>query len=281
MSLFLHSLPADPAAARRALYDGSVFHLGPTAASLAAADAALALLREELGLDDVRAARELLSPEDFFSRMGRVRKRLYLEPRFHQAITLILSAIGFDPSEVAVDPLRLRIISSRGHEDPRAAPVYYAHRDTWYAHPQTLITYWIPLFDLPEAETFVFYPDCFRRAVPNDSEIFDYDEWVENGWGLKIGWQDREAGRTARYPGVTGEVETGPEIGFSCAKGDNLLFSGSHFHKTRAHAAGRTRYSLDFRLVHLGDQERGLGAPNTDNRSRGSCLGDYVRLARS
>ena len=170
------------------------------------------------------------------------------------------------------------MVIHRGNEDPRAAPVYYAHRDTWYAHPQALITWWIPLFDLPAAETFVFYPACFQSPVPNDSEIFDYDAWVRDGWGLKIGWQDREAGRTARYPGVTGPVDEGPAAGFSCRAGDNLLFSGAQFHRTLAHAEGRTRYSLDFRMVHLGDHAAGMGAPNADNRSQGSCLPDYVRL---
>jgi ectoine hydroxylase-related dioxygenase (phytanoyl-CoA dioxygenase family) len=276
---FLREPPADPASARRALYDGEVLHLGPTPASLDATTEALALLREELGLDDVRAAHALLDGDDVFRRFGRVRKRLYLEHRFHQAIARVVAAAGFDPAEIAVDPLRLRIVVHKGDEDPRAAPVYYAHRDTWYAHPQALITWWIPLFDLPEEETFVFYPDCFRRPVPNDSETFDYEAWVRDGWGLKIGWQDREAGRTVRYPGVTGDIEPGPAQGFACRAGDNLLFSGSQFHRTRVHAAGRTRYSLDFRMVHLGDHAAGLGAPNVDNRSRGSCLGDYVRLS--
>ena len=275
---FRHHLPPDPADARRAIYEGAVFHLPPTTASLAIVTAALAVLREELGVDDVRAAREILSPEDFFLRAGRVRKRLYLEPQFHRAIAEAVASVGFDPLDFACDPLRLRVVGHKGHEDPRAAPVYYAHRDTWYAHPQALVTWWIPLFDLPEEETFVFYPDRFDKPVPNDSEIFDYDAWVKDGWGLKIGWQDREAGRTARYPGVTGPVDTGHEVGFSCRAGDHLLFSGSHFHKTRPHAAGHTRYSLDFRVVHTADSAAGLGAPNVDNRSRGSCLGDYVRL---
>ena len=67
---FRHHLPPDPADARRAIYEGAVFHLPPTTASLAIVTAALAVLREELGVDDVRAAREILSPEDFFLRAG-------------------------------------------------------------------------------------------------------------------------------------------------------------------------------------------------------------------
>jgi hypothetical protein len=112
--------------------------------------------------------------------------------------------------------------------------------------------------------------------VPNDSEVFDYDAWVARGWSLKIGWQDIEAGRTARYPQVSGEFAPGKSVGFACRRGENLVFSGAHFHRTLPQMSGRCRYSLDFRVVHLDDHAAGLGAPNVDNRSRGSALRDYT-----
>ena len=64
----------------------------------------------------------------------------------------------------AFDPLRLRIIKGDGHHNPAAKAVYYPHRDTWYGHPQALIVGWLPLDDLREDETFVFFPDYLRRA---------------------------------------------------------------------------------------------------------------------
>jgi hypothetical protein len=76
---------------------------------------------------------------------------------------------------------------------------------------------------------------------------------------------------------VLGEPARGPAVGFACTRGQNLLFSGSQFHATVPQSRGLTRYSLDFRIVHLGDHECGLGAPNVDNRSTGSALVDYVR----
>jgi hypothetical protein len=138
------------------------------------------------------------------------------------------------------------------------------------------VTWWVPLDDLPEEQTFVFYPERFRDPVPNDSQIFDYDEWVRDGWDLKIGWQNRNHGLTARYPGVVGEIDTGEAVGFSCRRAENLLFSGAHFHATRPQTENVTRFSLDFRVVHLDDVKCGHGAPNVDNRSTGSALADYV-----
>jgi hypothetical protein len=266
----------DNAALRRSLYGGAVARLPATPASHAIADATLELLRDELGPGDVRATPSHLDPEDLFARVGRIRKRLFLEARFHALVRDVLRASGFDPAKTAFDPLRLRVVAHAGHENPRAAPVYYPHRDTWYAHPQGILTWWIPLHDLGEDETFVFYPDWFDRAVPNDSEVFDYDAWIARGFSLKIGWQDIEAGRTARYPSVRGDFAPGRSVGFACARGENLVFSGAHFHRTLPQETGRCRYSLDFRILHLEDHELGLGAPNVDNRSRGSALRDYT-----
>lgn len=262
---------------RRRVYAGEVLLLEPTDASSALAASVLDLLADELESSDVRAAPRQLSNDELFRRIGRVRKIIYMEPAYHAKLRDVLEAHGFDPDEIAFDPLRLRVVSHLGHENPLAAPVYYPHRDTWYGHSQTLITWWIPLHDLARDETFVFYPERFDTAVPNDSEVFDYDEWVKNGWSLKIGWQDLEASRRARYPRVTGELDAGEAVGFACRAGENLLFSGAQFHRTLPQALGRTRYSIDFRLVHLGDHASGFGAPNVDNRSRGSALVDYVK----
>jgi hypothetical protein len=266
----------DNTALRRALYGGALAKLPATRATSALVDATLALLGEEIGPGDVRALPSVLDPEDLFARVGRIRKRLYLEPRFHRLVRDVLDASGWGSAQTAFDPLRLRVVPHAGHENPRAAPVYYPHRDTWYAHPQGIVTWWIPLHDLAEDETFVFYPEWFDRPVPNDSEIFDYDAWVARGWSLKIGWQDIEAGRTARYPQVAGAFAPGRSVGFACARGENVLFSGAHFHRTLRQMTGRCRFSLDFRVVHLGDHAEGLGAPNVDNRSRGSALRDYT-----
>jgi hypothetical protein len=269
--------PVAAEARRHAVYDGRVLLLGDTDASRELVRSVLSLLASELGSEDVRAAPRELSNDELFRRIGRVRKILYMEPEYHVRLRAVLAAHGFAPDEIAFDPLRLRVVSHLGHENPLAAPVYYPHRDTWYGHSQALITWWIPLHDLAEDETFVFYPERFRLPVPNDSEVFDYDEWVQNGWSLKIGWQDLEAGKRARYPRVTGELDGGAAVGFSCRAAENLLFSGAQFHRTLPQAFGRTRYSVDFRLVHLADHASGFGAPNVDNRSRGSALVDYVK----
>ncbi len=273
--------PAGAPALRAALYDGDVFLAPPTAASRALAAAVRARLAEVLGCaaPEIRDAPQQMANDELFARIGTLRRELYLEPRFHDALRAVIAGGGLDPSRVAFDPLRLRVVRHLGHENPLAAPVYHPHRDTWYAHPRALIAWWIPLDDLAPHETFVFHPDRFRAPVDNDSEVFDYGDWVRDGWELKIGWQQLAAGVTARYPRAAPGADFGRAVGFACREADNLVFSGAHLHATLPQATGRTRFSLDFRIVDLPDHAAGLGAPNVDNRSRGSSLADYVQPA--
>lgn len=272
----IHSeLPADNRECRKALYRGELFKGAPTDASEQLVAEVHRLLAFELGCSDPRRAHEELSAEEFFRGIGRVRKQLFVERHYHDRVSEVIAALGFDPEEVAFDPLRLRSIVHRGHENPRAAPVYYPHRDTWYAHEQGIIAWWIPLHDLEAHETFVFEPDKFDQPVENDSARFVYEAWVEEGWDLKIGWQDMDAGTKAEYPAA--RLSSGHEEGFACRRAENLLFSGAQFHRTLPQATGLTRYSMDFRILHLPDHAAGLGAPNVDNQSRGAALVDYVR----
>ena len=264
-----------PESLRTALYQGEVFLLEPTDASQALVNTVRALLIERLG-SDYRRAQLYLPPETFFEHMKNLRRQVHTDPDYHARVRAVLASLGWNPNEVAFDPLRLRVVAHRGHEDPRARAVYYPHRDVWYGHPHCLITWWLPLDDLCAEETFVFYPDRFTSPVPNDSERFDYDRWTKDGWDLKIGWQKRNDGLDAHYVGARDAIDPGPEFGFACHAAENLLFSGAHFHRTLPQTLGTTRFSLDFRIVHLDDHAARRGAPNVDNRSRGSALPDYV-----
>jgi hypothetical protein len=278
MTFLRHDCPTTNVEFRNALYAGTIFQLPPTVASRDMVNRALALLEEELGRDGpIREAQFRLGDGEFFERIGRLRKKLYTEPPFHEVARDLLRELGFDPARNAFDPIRLRVVTHRGFENPKASPIYYAHRDTWYAHSQAEITWWVPLHDVTEEETFVFYPDYFRTPVSNNSECFDHDEWTRHGASLRIGWQNPDHGSRHLYPGQTGRFDPGTVLSFAARAGEIVLFAGAHFHQTRNNTTGRTRFSIDFRTVDLEDHNSGLGAPNVDNRSRGSAVRDYVQ----
>jgi hypothetical protein len=278
MTAFRADAPAAEVEFRHALYAGTIFRLRANDATWRLVGEVNGLLESELG-PNPREAQFRLTDAEFFERVGRLRKAIYTEPRFHRAAGEVVRSLGFDPARLAFDPIRLRVVSHRGFENPAAAPIYYAHRDTWYAHSQAEVTWWVPLHDATADETFVFYPDWFDRPVPNNSEAFDYDAWTRHGAGPRIGWQNPEHGKSHTYPGQVGSFDPGRTVGFDAKAGDLVLFAGAHFHQTRKNATGRTRFSLDFRTVDLADHEAGVGAPNADNRSTGSAVRDYIRLS--
>ncbi|MCC7386170.1 MAG: hypothetical protein IT384_30275 [Deltaproteobacteria bacterium] len=266
--------PIEGEALRREIYRGRVLFRAANESTLALVGQARALLEHELGLP-IEMAAVRMPAEAHFAAIGRVRQQL-LADRFLDLLRAILAGVGLDPPELAIDRPRLRAVLDRGHTHPAALAAYYAHRDTWYANPAAQMNFWIPLHDVRSEETFAIYPDAFAVPVANDSASFD--------WGVfkaVAGWQCPHAPEGTAYPRATESIARWTPLAVEGRAGDLVIFSGAHLHQTQAHAAGRTRLSLDFRAVHLGDHAQGLGAPEVDNRSRGSTLGDYVRDPRS
>ena len=268
--------PVDNASTRRSLYEGDLFHVGSTEASRALVSDVDTLLQEELGAGDPRQAQTRLGDEDFFAAIGRVRRRLFVDTHFHERVYAVAAACGFARDEVAFDPVRLRVVSHGGHLNERAVPIYYPHRDTWFSLSPSVIAWWIAMHDIEPTESFEIFPDWLARPVDNTSEGFDYDAWKRDARDLRIGWQNRDAGRVVHYSGTRGSFEPGRVVSLRARRGDNVIFAGSHLHQTRDNNAGYTRYSLDFRMVHRGDHQQKIGGPNVDNRSRGSATEDYV-----
>lgn len=270
--------PENDVAFRQAVYAGEVFLLPGTPTTQRLAADVMDLIQGEFGTDGpVREAQFRRTDEEFFQAVGRLRKVLYQGEHYFETIREVLREFGFRPEENALDPLRMRVMADGAYRNPKAAPIYYTHRDTWYSHPQCQISWWIPLHDVTEADTFVFYPEFFNRSVENDSGAFDYDTWIHDRRSLRIGWQNPNAGIEALYPGLRSELPETETVGFSARAGDVLVFAGAHLHRTLANNTGRTRFSVDFRTVHLGDYAADIGAPNADNRSTGTALIDYLK----
>ncbi|HWN68880.1 MAG TPA: hypothetical protein VNM90_14680 [Haliangium sp.] len=193
--------------------------------------------------------------------VARVREALYAQPDLHAQAAAVVAALGMREA-ARVDAPRLRVITAGAEREPAAAPVYVVHRDTWYGCDQAQVNWWIPIFDTPAEQVFVFYPDYFDQAVPNTSARFDYDTWMAT-----IGWHG-EAPLDA-YPQPTVDVTGAPALRFDCRAGDILLFAAAQLHQTRPNPiAGTSRLSVDLRTVI--DGVSGIRAPNVDNASRGA-----------
>jgi hypothetical protein len=265
----------DNAALRCSIYDGDIYVLGASPASLKLVARVVALLAAEFSEHasvDLRQLQFHIAADELYQRIGKVRKAMLADAELTALLGALLQEQGFAPEEHGIDPTRLRAVSHKGHENPLAAPAYFAHRDTWYANTEAQVNWWIPLFDVVAGETFTFFPAYFYTAVENNSAAFDYESWM-----AKVGWQNT-SGVAAVYPSAD-DFDRSAALPFACKAGDIVLFSASHLHQTNKNECGATRFSVDFRTVHLTDHESGLGAPNVDNLSTGSesALQDYLR----
>ncbi|CAM2010993.1 hypothetical protein [Acanthopleuribacter pedis] len=273
---YLKQFPEDQTQARRALYEGAIFHFDATPATRAVAKQIFGEIEEHFAGTDPRHAQFTMDNDRFYQEIGVLRRRFYSETRFHQMAAALMREQGFDPTEHHFDPMRLRVVTDGGYRLPKAAPVYYPHRDTWYANPHGQLTWWLALHPTVAAESFAFYPEYFRTPVANNSEIFTYGSWVAENWDKKIGWQNQKADQPKAYPRLQQEINPGVVVPVVAQPGDVIVFAGAHLHRTLGHDQGRTRFSIDFRTVHGGDHAAGIGAPNVDDRSRGSTFVDHL-----
>lgn len=261
---------------RRRVYDGQVVFLGATEESLALVSHVNELLAR--GFEDVGSpalAQFQLSNAEWLTRLGRVRQWLGAAGVARRLVARWLLRCGFDPEVTVCDEVRLRAVRHEGHTIPEAAPVYFAHRDTWYANPEAQVNVWLALHDVEAPQTFEIYPSWFAAPVENDSERFDYEVWRR-----EVGFQ-RLAPSAATYPSARASFDRSGAVPVARSRGELVVFSAAHLHQTRAHALGSTRFSLDVRVVDRRDHTRGLGAPNVDNRSRGSTLASYRELGEA
>lgn len=267
---------ASNAALREAIYTGKVIRMPSSPLSRRLVSEVWAAIEAEFGTTIPRRELQFKLPGDeLYARIGKVRKRLAGEAQYQKLLYELLSEQGFVKGEHAVDPVRLRAVTHLGHENPKAAPAYTAHRDSWYGNPQAQINWWIPLHDVTEADSFAFFYNQFSKPVENNSGDFDYDEWMKT-----VGWQST-SGKAAVYPSVPEGILNADEgVAFSAEAGDMILFSCAHLHQTVKNASGLTRFSVDFRTVHLGDHEAGEGAVNVDNKSTGCSLKDFLVPAK-
>lgn len=262
---------AENAVFRQAVYAGGIFRIAASGVTRKLAADVLALLGDKFG--DIKTAHERHSFADMQPGMGDIRAQLATQPYYRDLQTQILAAAGFTPPALAIDALRLRCVMHDGHLNTGADLAYAAHRDTWFGNPQAQVNFWIALHDVTPAQSFTFYPSLFNRAVPNTSRGFSYDSWMD-----KRGWQGMKSNAPADYPAAT-HIDDPTAFAFSAGAGDIIVFSAAQLHQTVKNSSGITRYSLDFRAVHLGDHKAGLGAPNADNGSQPDALKDYFTAA--
>jgi hypothetical protein len=148
------------------------------------------------------------------------------------------------------------------------------HRDTWYSAPFSQLNWWIPIYEIAPENAMAFHPRYWNQPVRNGSSSYNYDEW--NRTGRKTAAQHVKTD-TRKQPRPEEPLDPDPQIRVIPPVGSILIFSAAQMHSTVPNRSGRTRFSIDFRTIHIDDVVAHRGAPNIDSACTGTTLRDYLR----
>jgi|SRR5262245_6890308 len=261
---------------RARLYRGEVFVYSPCASTRALCSFAADLIRDALEPYDPQLAQHHLPVERFAAILAELKPRFIHHPESKRLIRAVLAEFGCDPERTYFDVPRLRTSTSGGYLTSGIAYAFHPHRDTWYSAAMCQLNWWLPVFELREDNGFALHPRYWVQPLRNGSREYNYAEWNRTSRFIaasQIGRDDR------KQPRPEEEVDSSGEIRPLCPPGGTVLFSGAQLHSSVTNTSGRTRFSIDFRTVHLDDAARGNGAPNLDSSCTGTALGDFLRCS--
>ena len=181
---------------------------------------------------------------------------------------------GCDLEKAYFDVPRLRTAFPSDYLSSGIAYAFQPHRDTWYSAPFSQINWWMPIYDVCPDNVMAFHPRYWGEALPNSSNTYNYYEWNRTS-RQNAAQHVKQDTRVQPRPQVP--LEPDPQFRIVANTGGIMLFSAAQLHSTVPNISGLTRYSIDFRTVHLDDVWNKCGAPNVDSACTGTTLRDYIR----
>jgi hypothetical protein len=261
-------------ARRAALYAGDVVVHPPTPSSLALVDLARVMLGAAFGDLDPEKAQYALPVEQYAQVLGELKPRFIHHPRAKECIQGILRETGCDPHLTYFDVPRMRSATSDDYLSTGIAYAFHPHRDCWYSAPFCQINWWMPIYPIRPDNVMAFHPRYWSRPVRNGSRGYNYAEWNRTSRHNAAQFIKED---TRTQPKPEEPMDLDPQIRVILPPGGILLFSAAQMHSTVPNTSGRTRFSIDFRTVHLSDVAADRGAANVDSACTGTTMGDYLR----
>jgi len=189
-------------------------------------------------------------------------------------IQKMLTERGCDLDKTYFDVPRLRTAFPEDYLSSGIAYAFHPHRDTWYSAPFSQINWWMPVYDIRPENIMAFHPRYWGEAISNSSNTYNYYEWNRTG---RQNAAQHVKGDTRVQPRAQVPVEEQPDLRVIESAGGMMMFSAAQLHSTVPNTCGVTRYSIDFRTVHVDDVLRKAGSPNIDSACTGTTLRDYLR----
>jgi hypothetical protein len=273
MNILIDSVMSDDDR-RKELYGGSIFVHSPLPSALKLCSLAQELIEESFRPLNPLTVHENLPVEKCAEILGVLKPKFIHHPQAKEYIREILTEVGCDLAKTYFDVPRMRTAFPGDYLKSGIAYAFHPHRDTWYSAPFCQINWWIPIYELNSENCMALHPHYFDRAIKNGSSGYNYQRWnLESRYNaakhVKID--------TRVQPHAEEPVELDPQIRMVCPVGGAYLFSAAQLHSTVPNRSKITRYSIDFRTVHLDDVLGRVGARNVDSACTGTTIGDYLR----
>lgn len=273
MNVFFNS-KADDDSRRDALYQGSVFVYSPSAAALELCSFARELIEQAFHPLDPRKVQDSLPVERCVDILAELKPKFIHHPKSKELIRQLLSERGCDLEKTYFDVPRLRTAFSSDYLSSGIAYAFHPHRDTWYSAPFSQINWWMPVYPINPDNSMAFHPRYWDEALPNSSGTYNYYEW--NRTSRQTAAQHVKAD-TRIQPRAEVPLDPDPQVRVLAEVGGMMMFSAAQLHSTVPNTSGMTRYSIDFRTVHLDDVWNRVGAPNLDSKCTGTTMQDYLK----
>jgi len=264
----------DDVTRRRQLYDGEIFVFSPNTNSLALSALAREMIEEAFGSLHPLKAQYSLTVEKYVGILAQLKPKCIHHPKSKEFIQEILKDFGCDLSKTYFDVPRLRSATSDNYLTSGIAYAFHPHRDTWYSAPFSQLNWWIPVYDICSENSLAFHPKYWTQPLRNGSNRYNYYQWNKDSRKNAANYIHED---TRDQPRPEEPVELYPQTRLVCKTGGIIMFSGAQLHSTVPNTAGRARFSIDFRTVHLDDIIAKRGAPNIDSTCTGTTLGDFLR----
>ena len=261
---------------RKLIYGGDVFVYSANEHSMALVEVARKLIADAFPGIDPRTAQYRYDVREFASVLAKLKPAFIHHPDCKKIIPRMLESIGCDLDQTHFDIPRMRSSTSNNYLTTGIAYAFHPHRDTWYSAPMCQINWWLPIFEIEAGNAMAFHPNYFSRSVMNDSDTYNYQEWNTK---LRFNAVEQIGADTRPQPKPQEKIALNPEIVVVAPPGGMMLFSAAQLHSSIPNQSGVTRFSIDFRCVHLGDLIERRGARNVDSKCTGSAINDYLQAS--
>jgi hypothetical protein len=266
--------PVDDDERRRRLYQGQLFVFSPCPSAVELCGLAREMAESAFHPFDPRDAQHDLPVERYAAILADLKPRFIHHPKAKQCIQGILTELGCDASKTYFDVPRLRTATSGGYLTSGIAYAFHPHRDTWYSAPQCQVNWWFPVYDIEPENAMAFHPRYWGQPVRNGSREYNYYRWNKEN---RANAAQHIKADTRVQPRPEEPIDLDPQIRIVARVGGVLMFSAAQLHSTVPNTSGRTRFSIDFRTVHIDDVVAKGGAPNIDSECTGTTMRDYLR----